>query len=153
MSLATLFTVCVIAHVFVSNLISLPWLVPDLTLVGLVLVVGRNPRNWMPVSVVTGLIMSVFVVRGLPIVMVSYIALGLCINVASRQWNITDERLECGIVALASLLLGLGWVWLDDVWLPMVVGFSVIRAGLTASAAWGLRKLVPFQKEFVSLLQ
>ena len=144
-SLQLVFVGCVAAHVVCTWFIPSPWLVPDLTLAGLVFVVARSPNRWLPFSAAAGLVTVMWAVRLTWALMLCYILLGLSIRVAARHWDVTDRRVECVLVGSAALVVILGTVWLDDVWSLYIVGLSVSRSLITcltvpairyASASW-----------------
>lgn len=111
-----------------------PWWVPDLTLVGLVLSVVRSPARWLALSGWAGLITMAWAVRFPGPILAGYLFIGWASQMLARQWHATDLRIECLLVAIGSLSLTLGTLWLDDLWSPVLLLLTGIRAALTCAA-------------------
>ena len=111
-----------------------PWWVPDLTLVGLVLAVGRSPERWVAYSASAGLLMVAWAVRFPVQVFVGYFLIGWLSHVLSRHWDATDLRIECLLVAAGSLSLMVGMLWLEDLWSLRVLCLTAVRTAVTCGA-------------------
>lgn len=138
MSSTVVFVGCVIAHHALALASPTPWGVPDLTLVGLVLAVGRSPARWFAWSVFAGLITVVWAVRFSGQVFAGYLVMGLVSHLLSRHWDVTDLRIECLLVAAGSLCLMVGMLWLEDLWSLRVLLATVVRAAVTCGAVLGI---------------
>ena len=125
---------CLIAHAVLARAVPSPWWVPDLTLVGLLLAVAKAPSRWLLLSVVAGLFTMVWAVRFPKQVFLSYVALGWVVQMLGRQWDATDPRVQVGMVGLASALLTLGGLWLDELWSFPLLGLSMVRVAMTLLA-------------------
>ena len=131
MSPTLVFVGCVVAHLALALASPSPWWVPDLTLVGLVLAVGRYPARWFALAVFAGLITVVWAVRFSGQVFAGYLLIGLVSHLLSRHWDVTDLRIECLLVAAGSLCLMVGMLWLEDLWSLRVLLLTVVRTVVT----------------------
>ncbi len=137
---------CLIAHALLASAIASPWWVPDLTVVGLVLTVARTPSRWFLFSVVAGLFTMGWAVRFPRQVFLSYVALGWVVQTLGRQWDATDLRVQVSLVGLASALLTVAGLWLDELWSLPLLGLSMIRIALTVLMVLCVRHLVERQR-------
>lgn len=124
---------CSAAHLALAAASPSPWWVPDLTLVGLVLSVGRAPTRWLPLSIFAGLVTMVWAVRFPGQLFTTYLLIGWASQIVARHWDATDVRIECLHVAAGSLILMVGMVWLDDLWSPRLLVLTALRVALTCS--------------------
>ena len=74
--LSVVFSACAVGHVALDGLIASPWCVPDLTLVGMILVVMRAPSAWWAASLAAGFLTAAWAIRGAPSIFVLYLAAG-----------------------------------------------------------------------------
>ena len=128
-------------HALIARAVSSPWWIPDLTLVGLVLAVARTPSRWLLLSAVAGICTMAWAGRFPQQTFLSYIVLGWVVQALGRQWDATDPRVQVGMVGLASALLTLGGLWLDELWLLPLLGLSMVRVALTILAVPCVRHL------------
>ena len=128
------FVGCVIAHLALAMISPSPWWVPDLTLVGLILAVGRAPARWLAFSVLAGLITAVWAVRFPGQLVAGYLLIGWVSQLLSRHWDAADLRIECLSAAAGSLFLMVGMLWLEDLWLLRLLLLTVLRAAVTCGA-------------------
>ena len=122
------------AHAWLARAVSSPWVVPDLTLVGLVLSVAKTPVRWFACSVIAGLFMMGWAVRFPAQVFLSYVTLGWLVRALGRQWDATDPRVQTVMIGAASLLLTGGALWLEDLWSLSLFGWAMVRVALTVLA-------------------
>lgn len=122
---------CSAAHLALAAASPSPWWVPDLTLVGLVLSTGRSPARWLPLSIFAGLVTMVWAVRFPAQLFTTYLLVGWASQIVVRHWDATDVRIECLHVAVGSLVLMVGMVWLDDLWSPRLLVLTGVRAAVT----------------------
>ena len=132
---------CLAAHAAMAGLLPSPWWVPDLTLAGLILAISRTPHRWMLLSGMAGLLTVVWVVRFPHVVLVGSLGLGWIVRTLARQWDVTDLRLQCLIVAVASLLTTFGWLWLEGLWSLPLVAFAVVRVLMTSVSVPIIRRV------------
>ena len=125
---------CAVAHLALAMISPSPWWVPDLTLVGLILSVGRAPARWLAFSVLAGLITAVWAVRFPGQLVAGYLLIGWVSQLLSRHWNAADLRIECLHAAAGSLFLMVGMLWLEDLWLLRLLLLTVLRAAVTCGA-------------------
>ena len=122
---------CATAHLALAAVSPSPWWVPDLTLAGLVLSVARAPTRWLALSGWAGFLTVGWAVRFPGQIFTGYLLIGWASQMVARQWDATDLRIECVLVAAGSLVLMLGMLWLADLWSPGLVVLSGFRAALT----------------------
>ncbi|MDP3704199.1 MAG: hypothetical protein Q8R78_07405 [Candidatus Omnitrophota bacterium] len=120
-----------VAHLALALASPSPWWVPDLTLVGLVLAVGRSPARWFACTVFAGLLTVAWAVRFPGQVFAGYLLIGWVSHLLSRHWDVTDLRIECFLVAAGSLCLMAGMLWLEDLWSLRVLLLTVVRTAVT----------------------
>lgn len=136
--------VCLLLHVALSTIISSPWWVPDLTLVGLMLAIFASPRAWLWYAAVAGLATMVWAVRfPLPIVM-SYLIVGMIAQLLTRQWDATDVRVQSLVVSAGSLLMTAGLLWLDNRISFRLAGLVMIHVVMTGFSALIIRRFFPW---------
>jgi len=122
---------CLLAHALVAQLIPWPWWVPDITLVGLVLAVGRSPGQWLALSGLSGLWTVVWAVRFQGAVFIGYLALGWAVQALTRRWDATEVRVQAAMVAMASLFMTAGALWLDELWSWPLLGLAGAHVVMT----------------------
>jgi len=141
-SLAIGFAGCAFAHVLVAYASSLPWWVPDLTLIGLIMIVTQVPSQWLLLSALAGMWMNLWAVRFPGQILLGYVGVGWLVQILSRSWDTTDLRIQCVCVFVSSFLLTLWMVWLDHLWTLAVLGWSVVRIVVTVLAVPLVRRMV-----------
>ncbi len=132
-----------IAHTLLVGGIPSPWCVPDLTLVGLVLVVSRAPDRWLRYVAVVGVWTLIWAVRYPRLILLGYLGVGWIVQWSSRQWDVYNRRLQCVIVGLATGLMSLGLLWLEELWSLRLCGAVLLRISLTLLVTWCLFSLMP----------
>jgi len=78
-----------------------------------------------------GLIAAAWAIRFPGPIFAGYVLIGWASQVVVRQWDPTDLRIECLLVATSCLILTLGTLWLDDLWSPVLLALAGLRAALT----------------------
>ena len=107
------------------------WLVPNLTVVGLILAVTGAPEQWLSYSAMAGLCSLVWAVR-FPIAVGSgYLAVGWFTRWVTGQWDAADWRVQGVLVAVSGALLTAGSLWLHDLWSLPVSGLALTQLALT----------------------
>lgn len=123
---------CLLAHALLAHLIASPWWVPDLTLVGLVLVVSAASTHWLIASVIAGLFIMAWAGRFPAQGFLSYVLCGAIVQLAARRWDTTDARVQGVVVVGASVALTLGLLWVEGLWSVPILGLAAVRIALTA---------------------
>jgi len=136
------FVGCLTAHVIAAGLLTSPWWVPDLTLIGLVLVVIRAPQRWVIFSIVAGLSTAAWAIRSSSPVFLSYLLIGWMTQRIAKQWNAMDLHVQWLLVGVASTALTFGLIWLDDLWSWPVVGLGLMRTVFTVLSVPIVRSLM-----------
>ncbi len=131
MKLVLAFIGCLVAHVIAAGVLASPWMVPDLTLIGLVLVVMRAPHRWLLPSVAAGLSAVVWAIRSSSPIFVSYVLIGWLSQRIATQWDVADLRVQWLFVGVASTAVTFGLIWLDDLWSWPVIGLGLMRTAFT----------------------
>lgn len=129
------FAGCLLTHLFLASLVTSPWWVPDLTLVGLVVTVARAPHRWAVLSGLAGLFMAVWAIRFAQQIFLGYLVTGWAVHALCRQWDLTDRRVQWLVVGIASLAMTFGALWLDGLWSPALMGLAMTRVALTCLSA------------------
>jgi hypothetical protein len=130
------------AHVIVAGLLTSPWWVPDLTLIGLVLVIIRAPHRWVIFSIVAGLSTAAWAIRSSSPVLLSYLLIGWMTQRIAKQWNAMDLHVQWLFVGVASAALTFGLIWLDNLWSWPVVGLGVMHTAFTVLLVPVVRSLM-----------
>jgi len=122
---------CLGAQALLACVVPSPWWVPDLALVGLVLVIGATPERWLPAACLAGLFTGALAVR-VPIpIAFGYLICGWVLRTAGSRWDLADRRVQCLAAAGSSTLLTMGMLWLEDKWSVTLVGLASVRVFLT----------------------
>ena len=122
---------CLAAHAVAAGMLASPWWVPDLTLIGLVLVVVRMPHRWVIPSVVAGLSTAAWAIRSSSPIFIAYLLVGWVVQRVARQWDATDFRVQWLLVGIVATGLTFGLIWLDDVWSWSIIGLGLVRVAIT----------------------
>ena len=122
---------CVVTHALLAHLIASPWWLPDLTLVGLVLAVGRRPAQWLIASLVAALLPVVSAVRFSGQLFSAYLVCGWLVQLVGRRWDAADGRVQGAMVLMATAALTLGAIWLEDLWSLPLLGSAGLRVAAT----------------------
>ena len=122
---------CVVTHALLAHLIASPWWLPDLTLVGLVLAVGRRPAQWLIASLVAALLPVVSAVRFQGQLFSAYLVCGWLVQLVGRRWDAADGRVQGAMVLMAAAGLTLGAIWLEDLWSLPLLGLAGLRVAAT----------------------
>ena len=125
---------CWLAHAMFAGLIPSPWWVPDLTLAGLVLAVGRRPARWLILSGAAGLFTIIWAVRFPLQILVGYLVIGGIVRALTRAWDATDVRVQSLMAGIASVAMTFGALWLDGLWSIAQLGLALVHAAVTALA-------------------
>ena len=146
-----LFIGCLLAHLVLVGVVSSPWWVPDLTLVGLMLATVKTPHRWLAYSGIAGLVTLSWVVRDRWPLLLSYLALGGFLRVVRRHWDVTDVRVQCVVSGLAASVLTGGAMWLEDLWSIPLLGLATVHVVMTVLAVLPARflfgRLMPREAE------
>ena len=133
-----LFFGCLVLHVLLAQVLASPRWVPDLTLGGLLLAVGRAPRRWLPWSGLASLWAAVWAVRAPGIIFLGYVGCGWIVSRLSRAWDMTDLRIQSLVAGIASLFVTGMALWVDQVWRAPVMGWASVHVAVTTLAVAGL---------------
>ena len=124
----------IIAHVLLAGAIASPWVVPNVTLVGLIISIARTPARWFALSVTAGVVLMAWAVRFPVQIFVCCLALGGTMRTLGRHWDATDLRVQTVMVGFASLALTAGALWLDDLGSLPLLGLAVAHIAVTILA-------------------
>ena len=136
--------ICLIGHAGLALLIPSPWLVPNLTLVGLVHAVGRAPQRWLVCSGLAGGFTVAWAIRFPGLLFAGVLALGWVVHELARRWDLSDARVQSLVVGSASLLASCGALWLDALWSLPLLGLACTHVAITGAA-------VPFVRGVAAL--
>jgi hypothetical protein len=122
----------VIAHVGLGRFVASPWLMPDLTLIGLASVVMARPdAAGLPIALTAALVVPV--AGGHPwVVAALYAAGGLAIRRLAAGWDLAGPWVPMVVVALIEAMLIAWWLLLDGFDRLTLAGPALARIVLTA---------------------
>ena len=132
-----------VMHTLLVGVVASPWAVPDLTLIGFIVVVSRAPDRWLRYVAAVGIWTLVWAVRYPRPILLGYLGVGWMVQWWSRRWDVNDRRLQCVVVGLASGLMHLGLLWLEDLWSLRLCGALLVRVLLTVLVVWCLQYVIP----------
>ena len=135
--------VTLLTHVVIVGMWPAPWWVPDLTTIGLVLAVSKTPSRWLAYAGCTGVLLTVWAIRHPAAVEVSCLLIGWGTQLTAQRWDAGDLRVQCLLIGMASALMTLWALWLEDLLgsLPLV-GLVGLRVTLTCLAVPLVRSLL-----------
>lgn len=133
---------CLASHQLLAHVIPSPWWLPDLTLIGLVLSVGKAPRQWPALSVAAGCFTILWMARFPGHVFLGYLMCGWAVGALARRWDTADARIQWCLVLAAGAAMTLGLIWLDNLWSLPVLGLALARVVVTGCCAPIVRHLV-----------
>jgi hypothetical protein len=125
-----------LAHAVLAQAPVSPWWVPDLTLVGMVLAIGRHPERWAVWAVMAAGWAMVWAIRMPWLVGLSYLGSGWGVRGLCRAWETSDVRMQSLATGAASLVLTAVLLWTDRLWSLPVAGLAVGRMGMTVVVLW-----------------
>ena len=105
---------CIVAHVLWLHASPSAWLVPNLTLLGLVLTVTAKPERWFACSLLAAGAMTLWSIRWLPTLFLAGVGLGWSVRQVTRHWDARDVRVQLLLVALGSATMTFGSLYLDQ---------------------------------------
>ena len=124
------------AHLVAVQLIPSPWLVPNLTLVGVVAGVAAAPQHWLGLGGAAGLLSMLWAPSQGWSVAAGYIAVGAFARLATRHWDASDPRVGAIIMAIGSGAVTAGWVTLLPARPWALLGLAALHIALTTGAGW-----------------
>lgn len=125
-----------LAHAVLAQAPVSPWWVPNLTLVGMVLAIGRHPERWAVWAGVASGWAMVWAVRMPWVVGLSYLGCGWGVHGLCQSWETSDVRMQSLAVGLSSLVMTVALLWVDRLWSLPVAGMAVVHVGMTAATVW-----------------
>ena len=128
------FVLCVLAHVVLAVSLPSPWLVPDLTLAGMVQAITVRPSRWFIVSVLAALAAMGWAIRFAVPVFAGYWLAGAAVRAVIGQWETPDVRLQCALTGAACACVTFGAVWLDGLWSWRIVAGALVHIAGTSCA-------------------
>lgn len=105
-----------LAHVVVGRWVDSPWVLPDLTLVGICMAASHPSASMLDVTLMAGL---------LPMLAswgegweagLGYAASAAMWRWAGSRWDLANRRLSLGAVAALELGLVVWWLWRSGAW-------------------------------------
>ncbi|HEX9780606.1 MAG TPA: hypothetical protein VGB20_05260 [bacterium] len=127
--------VCAALHVALVELIGSPWWTPNLTAVGLVMAVGRDPGRWLSVSVLAGgwtaLWWDPHAASGIA---VGALASGGLLAVGARVWDGADVRIQTSATALLSACMAAIGLWTQGLWSLPLAALALAHVAVTSAA-------------------
>ena len=129
-----------LAHVVLGRWVDSPWLLPDLTLVGICVAASRPSVSLLEVTLVAALLPMLASSGHSWQAGLSYGACAAIWRWAGSRWDLANWRVSVGCVAVLELGLALGWVWRSSAWSWELWAAVPLRVMLTtfglALASW-----------------
>jgi hypothetical protein len=122
---------CLVIHLTLAMAVPSPWVVPNLTLIGLVLAVSRTPRRWAAYALLVGVVAMLSAVRAPSAAFFGYVAAGAACRAVSLQWDANDRRVQWVVTGVVDFLLTLSALWLEGVWSVRLTAAGLLRAGVS----------------------
>ena len=119
------------AHALMAQVIPSFWWVPDVTLVGLVIGIGRSPGRWFILSCAAGLWTMAWAVRFPQLAIAGYLGIGWVIRSVVRHWDIADLRMQYLVCGIASAVTTFGALWVENLWSLAVFGLASVHVAVT----------------------
>lgn len=133
--------VCLIAHELFARLIPSPWWVPDVTLVGVVLMTGSARRDWIVLVAVAGLVSSLWAIRVSGLIVMEYLLLGGILQLVARYWDVTDLRMQCVVSGMASAAMTGSLLWVDRLHSIPLLALASVHVAMTCLVVPVVRSL------------
>ena len=133
---------CLLAHALLARLAPSPWWVPNLTLVGLIVGLAREPRHWVALSGAAGLFTMMWAVRFPQPILLGYLLIGGGVRTLAQHWDLSDARVQALLIGLASAAMTASSLWLDHLWSLALVGLAGIHVAVTLLAAPVARRVM-----------
>lgn len=134
MNAAAMLLWCVATHIIWLHISPLVWLVPDLTLLGVVLAVSTKPERWFALSLLAGAATTLWLVRWLPFFFLGTIAVGWIVREVTRHWDARDVRIQALLVILSSAAMTLGALGLDQLCSLSIWAMAILHVAMTLLA-------------------
>ena len=132
---------CLLVHAVMVQLVPWPWWVPDVTLLGLIVAVGRSPGRWLVLSGIAGLWTVLWAVRFQAPLLAAYLAVGWTVQALGRRWDASDPAVQGVLVGWAASLMTVGALWLHDLWSVPVAALAGVHVGITCAALPLVRRM------------
>ena len=134
---------CWLLQAAISSLVPQPWLVPDLTAVGLVGSIGARPSRWIVLSLVAGSLALPWAIRDGPLVLGQYVCAGALVRLLASYLNTADAWVQAGLVAALCTGLRVTELWADQAASWPLAGWTAVHVLLTAASMAVLRRVGP----------
>ena len=126
-----------VAHVALGRWVDSPWLLPDVTLVGIGLAASRSRASWLELTLVAGLLPMLASSAHGWAVGLSYAGSAAIWRWAGSRWDLADGRLSAACTAMLESGLALWWVWRAEAWSWELWAAVPLRVAMTA-LGWAL---------------
>ncbi len=136
------FAVCILAHAVLAVSLPSPWLVPNLTLVGMAQAITTRPSRWFMVSVLAALSVMGWAIRFAAPIFAGYWLVGAAMRVIIGQWETADVRLQCVLAGVACACVTFGALWLDGLWSWRILGGALVHVAATGCAPLAVHRLL-----------
>ncbi|MBI2174327.1 MAG: hypothetical protein HYU33_03945 [Candidatus Omnitrophica bacterium] len=132
---------CCLLHVILASIISSPWLVPDMTLAGLILVCGAFPDRWMIFATMAGMWAMIWAIRFPIPIFFSYFSSACLLRLIADRWDTADPRIQSVFACGVSFLSAAIWLWIEESTSWALLAWAVVRATVTGISLIGLHYL------------
>ena len=129
-------------HLAAGRFLPSPWLVPDLTLIGVVLVVARLPGKALGSGMLVAAMMIMGTWRHVWIDTVLYLGAGLLVGSAATRWDVTDRSVQLAMVAGLETSFAVVWLIAGNQISPTALLLVIAKVGATAACLPLARALV-----------
>ena len=126
-----------LAHLVLGRWVASPWMLPDVTLIGIGLAVSRSADSITDLALLAGLLPMVITGRHSWDVGIGYAGAAALWRWVQSHWDVADRRLSLGAVAVLELGLSIWWLNRADAWSAQMWGAVPLRVASTM-AGWAV---------------
>lgn len=126
-----------LGHLIIGRWVASPWLMPDVSLVGLLVALQRAPEHRLSLLVLASLGVTAAAAPAGGVAGPAYLGAGALFAWASTQWNLRAPAVHAATLGSIEALLVASWWALSRLPVTLaLVGFGISKVVLTV--AWGL---------------
>ena len=126
-----------LAHLVLGRWVESPWMLPDVTLIGIGLAVSRSADSITDLALLAGLLPMVIAGRHSWDVGIGYAGAAALWRWVQSHWDVADWRLSLGAIAVLELGLSIWWLGRAGAWSAQMWGAVPLRVAAT-TAGWAI---------------
>ena len=131
-----------LGHLAIGRWVASPWLVPDLTLVIIVVTMIRCPGYSLSPALYGGLLVMLFTIHHSVAVGLAYVGAGVLTKLLATQWNVASPFLQQAMVGVAETGLVMVALFLNRAASLTLLGLAGAKVLITVACVPLLRRLV-----------